>query len=176
MPNLLTFMRVPLGWYYARAAHQPRRATAVLGIALFTDMLDGWLARHWHASSAVGSVLDGLADKLFAAQAVGALVHIGRLSPRQALLLFTRELGEAALALAIVAHPATRWSWPRWEHATTAGKVTTALQAMAYFAAQFQWRCRNALTWATALMGALTALTYWQRERDRLRTVTPWTG
>jgi CDP-diacylglycerol--glycerol-3-phosphate 3-phosphatidyltransferase/cardiolipin synthase len=58
-------------WRYA--------AIAVFLIASLSDALDGYLARHWNQRSALGALLDPIADKLLL---LAALVTLG-LSPMQ---------------------------------------------------------------------------------------------
>ena len=56
------------GWRYA--------AIAVFFIASISDALDGYLARHWNQRSALGALLDPIADKLLL---LAALVTLGLL-------------------------------------------------------------------------------------------------
>jgi len=62
-------------WRYA--------AIAVFTIASLSDALDGYLARNWHQGSALGALLDPIADKLllFAALITLGLVPVGHLRP-----------------------------------------------------------------------------------------------
>jgi CDP-diacylglycerol--glycerol-3-phosphate 3-phosphatidyltransferase/cardiolipin synthase len=53
-------------WRYA--------AVAVFFIASLSDLLDGYLARHWNQRSALGALLDPIADKLLM---LAALVTLG---------------------------------------------------------------------------------------------------
>jgi CDP-diacylglycerol--glycerol-3-phosphate 3-phosphatidyltransferase/cardiolipin synthase len=53
-------------WRYA--------ALAVFFIAAFSDLIDGYLARHWNQRSALGALLDPIADKLLL---LAALVTLG---------------------------------------------------------------------------------------------------
>jgi CDP-diacylglycerol--glycerol-3-phosphate 3-phosphatidyltransferase/cardiolipin synthase len=58
--------RADEGWRYA--------AVAVFFIAALSDLVDGYLARHWNQRSALGALLDPIADKLLL---LAALVTLG---------------------------------------------------------------------------------------------------
>lgn len=62
-------------WRYA--------AIAVFVVAAVSDAVDGYLARHWNQRSALGALLDPIADKLllFAALVTLSLVPLGNLHP-----------------------------------------------------------------------------------------------
>lgn len=73
LPNLLTVIRLLLvpcffaGLYYEYAGHTwldwPIRI--LLLVIIFSDFLDGYLARRWNTISEFGRLLDPMADKLF---------------------------------------------------------------------------------------------------------------
>ena len=58
-------------------------ALAVFAIAGISDAVDGYLARHWNQGSALGALLDPIADKLllFSALVTLSLIPIGHLHP-----------------------------------------------------------------------------------------------
>jgi phosphatidylglycerophosphate synthase len=75
LPNALTTLRLLLAalfftllsFYQYEGRGDPRllsTAFIVYGVALFTDFLDGYLARKWNAASAFGRVVDPFADKI----------------------------------------------------------------------------------------------------------------
>jgi CDP-diacylglycerol---glycerol-3-phosphate 3-phosphatidyltransferase len=49
-------------------------ATAVFAIAMATDQIDGWLARRWNQTSAFGSLVDPIADKVLVLAALVMLI------------------------------------------------------------------------------------------------------
>lgn len=84
LPNLLSVARVPLAVafpLYASNASNAAIALGVLGAAGVTDVLDGWLARKLDQATPTGAMVDGIADKVFAASVLGTLVASERLSP-----------------------------------------------------------------------------------------------
>src|ERR1700729_1273432 len=58
-------------------------AIAAFVIAGVSDAVDGYLARHWNQGSALGALLDPIADKLllFAALVTLSLIPLGHLRP-----------------------------------------------------------------------------------------------
>lgn len=123
VPNLLTVLRLMLA---AALPFVPRdqRLLVVLSAAV-SDGLDGWIARRFHATSHVGRLLDGAADKAFALSVVSTLVHDGSISLGQGLLVLTRDLIVTGLAVRAVAQRA--WSAFRHMRPRLSGKLTTLL-------------------------------------------------
>ncbi len=66
LPNLLSLLRIalvpPVVYYLLQHNYMP--ALVLFVIAGVTDSLDGWLAKHFGWESALGKILDPLADKL----------------------------------------------------------------------------------------------------------------
>ena len=83
IPNLLTYARilaVPgivacLFFFEGTAARWV--ATFMFAAACITDFLDGYLARLWSQQSALGRMLDPIADKLLVGATLLMLVHTG---------------------------------------------------------------------------------------------------
>jgi CDP-diacylglycerol--glycerol-3-phosphate 3-phosphatidyltransferase len=67
-------------------------AAVVFAFAAGTDFLDGYLARRWAVSTALGSFLDTTADKLLVSAALIALVDVDRASAWIAAVVIGREL------------------------------------------------------------------------------------
>ncbi len=66
LPNLITVSRIALvPWLIWLLLHGSLElALLVLAVAATTDWLDGCIARRWHQQTALGQLLDPLADKL----------------------------------------------------------------------------------------------------------------
>lgn len=67
VPNILSFVRLCLipviVWLYCGAENY-RWAAIAVGISGLTDVVDGYIARHFHMVSDLGKILDPVADKL----------------------------------------------------------------------------------------------------------------
>jgi cardiolipin synthase len=113
LPNLLTYGRllaVPvlvLCFYienYAATGHTASRwfSFAVFIAASVSDFFDGYLARAWKQQSAIGRMLDPIADKLLVATALMLLVSgpeptIGGWSLLAAIVILIREISVSGL-------------------------------------------------------------------------------
>ena len=78
LPNLLTYGRllaVPIVCGLLLIGGEQARwlAFAVFVLAAITDFFDGYLARRWHQQSALGRMLDPIADKVLVAAVLLAL-------------------------------------------------------------------------------------------------------
>ncbi|HXH72614.1 MAG TPA: CDP-alcohol phosphatidyltransferase family protein [Mariprofundaceae bacterium] len=79
IPNLLTLARILLTPFivYAIVDNRPVLALLLMGVAGFTDMLDGAIARYFNQRSTVGAYLDPLADKLMLIRTIVTLFLLG---------------------------------------------------------------------------------------------------
>lgn len=81
LPNILTYGRIAavpalVGCLFFLPGDVGRWcALAVFVVACITDWLDGYLARIWNQQSALGRMLDPIADKLLVGAALMMLVH-----------------------------------------------------------------------------------------------------
>ncbi len=99
-PNLLSLIRLLLGPAVAAAilAGSDTYAIVLLGVALATDFLDGWWARHAGLSTELGRVLDPLADKVLVAATLVALLLESRVPRELAFLVLLRDATLLTLA------------------------------------------------------------------------------
>jgi len=85
VPNMLTYVRilaVPLlaACFYLEGDLANWLALAIFVLAAITDFFDGYLARAWDQQSALGRMLDPIADKLLVSVVLLMLVHSGTIS------------------------------------------------------------------------------------------------
>lgn len=105
LPNLLTYGRilaVPalVACFYLESATGRWLSFAVFIAASISDFLDGYLARAWQQQSAIGQILDPIADKILVATALVLLVWsgtIGSWSLLAALVILIREISVSGL-------------------------------------------------------------------------------
>jgi CDP-diacylglycerol--glycerol-3-phosphate 3-phosphatidyltransferase len=129
LPNLLTLTRILLipVFVILFATPTPDRslsAAVIFAVAALTDLLDGYLARRSGQVTALGKLLDPIADKLLVLSALILLVNVDRVSALVAILIIAREVavtGVRAIAASEGMMIATE----------TTGKYKMALQVVA---------------------------------------------
>ncbi len=101
LPNLLTYGRILAVPAFAACfllmRHDTGRwlALIIYAAACLTDWLDGYLARAWHQQSALGRMLDPIADKLLVGTALLVLVWdntIDNVTIWAAIIILCREI------------------------------------------------------------------------------------
>jgi cardiolipin synthase len=133
IPNLITLMRLavlPI-FLYSIASERPVAALVLFVVAGVSDGLDGFLARSLHMKSAVGAVLDPIADKLLmissyimlAIPSYRARVHIPE---ALTFIVISRDVLMLLVALVIVLVTGMK-DFP----ATFFGKTNTVIQILA---------------------------------------------
>jgi CDP-diacylglycerol--glycerol-3-phosphate 3-phosphatidyltransferase len=67
-------------------------AAALMVLAIFSDFLDGYLARRWEITTVFGAFLDQITDKVLVSGALFGLVAIGRVWAWAAFVIVAREI------------------------------------------------------------------------------------
>ncbi len=182
IPNILTLGRLVAAPFVLLAfVLLPRPAADAAACALFvlaalTDWLDGALARAWGQFSALGRMLDPIADKAIVAIALAALCGVYSLHWSVAAPTAVIVLRETAVA-GLREHLAGALALP----VTRAAKLKTAAQMTAIAlllgagaagaAADALHVAGAALLWVAAFLTALTGWDYFSRSLDHLRKV-----
>ncbi len=167
LPNVLTMLRIALVPFFVwfliadapglQSEAGPWRwaAAAAFAVAIYTDKLDGDIARSRNLVTDFGKIADPIADKLLIGSALVMLSVLGELPWWVTVVILVREWGITALRFFVIRYgviPASR-----------GGKLKTVIQTAAIFlyllplAAVMPW-----LTWAAfAVMMVAVLITVW---------------
>lgn len=111
VPNLITLVRLaclPLFLWLLFGAGDQTGAAILLGALGATDWVDGYVARRFHQVSALGKVLDPLADRLLVVTAVVAIIVHGAVPVWFGAATLARELVVSVAVLLLASLGATR--------------------------------------------------------------------
>ena len=133
LPNILTMLRIVLVPFFVwflledNSQHGLWRWAAVVAfaVAIYTDKLDGDIARSRNLVTNFGKIADPIADKLLIGSALVLLSALGELPWWITILILVREWGITALRFFVIRYgvmPASR-----------GGKLKTAVQTVAIF-------------------------------------------
>ena len=156
LPNIISSSRLLLAAGFAVVTDADRRL-GLVGLAAFTDFLDGWIARRAEWTTKWGALLDPIADRVFALVAVLTFVVTGQLSVAGALVMISRDIMTAIGFLVARIIP---WLRPVEFKARPLGKIVTVLQ-FATFVALLRfpgavWVC----LWLVGIVSALSVVDY----------------
>lgn len=127
IPNILSAVRCLMGLLLF--LYPPLLSLPYVFIGGLTDFADGWIARRYRISSRLGTWLDPLGDKLFAAAVVYTLWNLSLLQPWQIAALFSRDIALVLFGLEIgLFGQYRRWSVQSFMF----GKWATALQFLLF--------------------------------------------
>jgi cardiolipin synthase len=174
VPNILTYGRIaaaPLvgATYYIPGNWGPWIAFTIFVIASITDYFDGYLARAWKQQSALGRMLDPIADKLLVSVAILVLAQDGMFDGTSfwaAVIILMREVFVSGLreflAELRVSLPVTRFA--KWKTTMQLIAVAALLIAPALQGARHGFIVNLGLTffWATALVTLYTGYDYFR--------------
>lgn len=85
VPVVLFFLFLDTRWFCLLA-------TVLFGLAGFTDLIDGYLARRVNQVTILGKFLDPLADKVLVSSALVMLVQLNRVSAWVAIVIICRDI------------------------------------------------------------------------------------
>jgi CDP-diacylglycerol--glycerol-3-phosphate 3-phosphatidyltransferase len=123
LSNGLSFLRAPLALLFL-SDNTALRVLAIV-LAMFTDSIDGYLARRYRSTSQFGAILDPAMDKFFVLFALGVFLLEGKIEIWQGCAMISRDffLCFFGIYLSLSGHwHAYQCKAIRW------GKITTALQ------------------------------------------------
>jgi cardiolipin synthase len=174
LPNVLTYGRIaaaPLvgATYYIPGNWGPWIAFTIFVVASVTDYVDGYLARAWQQQSALGRMLDPIADKLLVSVAILVLAVDGMFDGTSfwaAVIILMREIFVSGLreflAELRVSVPVTRLA--KWKTTMQLIAVAALLIAPALQGARqgFIVNIGLAFFWATAIVTLYTGYDYFR--------------
>ncbi|NGX26370.1 MAG: CDP-diacylglycerol--glycerol-3-phosphate 3-phosphatidyltransferase [Chlamydiae bacterium] len=142
LSNGLSLLRAPLALLFLSQSLTLRLSAIIL--AMFTDALDGFLARRRRSTTQLGAVLDPAMDKLFVFIALSVLLYEHQFEVWQALAMITRDIFLCIFGIYLKLSgkwQAYQFRSIRWGKATTALQflvlilltVKVAIPAFAYF-------------------------------------------
>lgn len=143
---------------FAFPALPPEARVPLILAAALSEFLDGYLARRWKVITSLGQLLDPIADKLFILATIGVLIHEGRVSVLQFVLLAARDIvvaiGSASVVfenrLQSIPHLKPRWS----------GKIATTFQFSLLIVLFTDWAIARPLLLITIFLSVLSAIDY----------------
>jgi cardiolipin synthase (CMP-forming) len=173
-PNILTYARIaatPLvgATYYIPGNWGPWIAFTIFVVASISDYFDGYLARMWQQQSALGRMLDPIADKLLVSVAILVLAVDGMFDGTSfwaAVIILMREIFVSGLreflAELRVSVPVTRLA--KWKTTMQLIAVAALLIAPALQGARQGFIINLGLTffWATAIVTLYTGFDYFR--------------
>lgn len=169
LPNVLSALRLPLALVFPFVAANARVALVVLVLAALTDVFDGWLARKLGQVTAVGAVVDPIADKVFATTVVITLLLRHQMPTWGLPALLAREILEAPLVAWVLVSQSFRGARKAAARANIPGKLATVVQFVAVLSAIAVPELLEASLIAAAVAGVLAGVSYWHRELHRVR-------
>ena len=152
--DLLSGLRIPFAIAFPFVGTPTR--LGLLAAAAATDLLDGPLARRY-GSSRFGTLIDPVADKLFAASAFGVVAVSRKLELYEVAAVLLRDLIAAvAFGVTIVSRR------PRAIPARAGGKAVTVGQMLTLVAFLLDSPLLRPMAWATAAVGLYAIWDYYR--------------
>lgn len=133
LSNSLSFLRIPLAFLFISESVN-LRCFAII-VAMFTDSIDGYIARRNHSVSRFGAFLDPVADKFFVYFAIIILLLEGKLQVLQMIVMLSRDIVIFGYGVVMILLGKARSIVFR---SIRAGKVATALQFFVLFILVFE--------------------------------------
>ena len=171
IPNLLTAARLLAAPYilYLLWTAEYRTALVWFAIASATDVLDGFIARRFHAASKIGALLDPIADKVLLSGSFLTLGLKGVIPWWLMAIVLGRDLLILGFAIVALAR-GTRREFPPsvWGKASTAAQIACVLFAVGYTAAITPLIVATILGWIAATLTIWSGVHYFFRVSRRV--------
>jgi cardiolipin synthase len=174
VPNLFTLVRVLLTPIIVSdiLKHRAFDALAIFAIAAATDLIDGYLARHFGATSATGAFLDPIADKLLMGGVYLALAIVDSVPWWLVAVIFGRDfLIVIASAVALRLTKLRAFPPSVWGKASTFFQIMTAVASLGRdaFGNPLLIKAAAVIVWPTLAMTIWSGIHYGWRGARLLR-------
>jgi CDP-diacylglycerol--glycerol-3-phosphate 3-phosphatidyltransferase/cardiolipin synthase len=162
--GLLTLSRLSMAVAAPAFTHDPQALAMLLALAMFTDVIDGPIARATGQVSRTGAMIDGFVDKVFLVNFAWTL-SVGDWVPYWILLpWFVREIVQGAM------FPFMVWRYfvgqAPWPEPSNVGKVATVALAIAMFGGLYgSAAVLYGFTALCGVTGVLAVIGYWHRDK-----------
>ncbi len=153
IPNILSLLRIPLALVFFQQ-NVVLRAVVVL-LALCSDGLDGYIARHYRQTSRLGTVLDPLTDRFFVIVAVSVFYTENRIQAWQVAAMFCRDFSILLFGFYLFLKGSLAEYYLR---AIWCGKVTTVVQLAVLLSLVLNLFVPNIVYYILIALGALALI------------------
>jgi cardiolipin synthase (CMP-forming) len=163
LPNLLTAARLIAAPFilYLLWTGAYRTALVWFSIASFTDVLDGYIARRFHAGSRLGALLDPIADKVLLSGSFLILGLKGIIPFWLMALVLGRDLLILGFAIIALGRKRRRDFPPSvWGKASTAAQIAYVLFAVGHEATITPLMVATILGWTSATLTVWSGIDY----------------
>ena len=171
VPNILTMFRLllvpPMAIYLAEG--RLTLAGSLFAIAAITDFADGWIARHFNATTTFGRLVDPIADKALVGTAVALMWWNGLLPAWFAAVVAVRELFVviASIHARVTGRTAEIRAGPIGKAGAATQMLLIGIVLLPVPAALKDARVLNALMLLATLLTLVSAVRYATRARQR---------
>ena len=163
LPNTISLSRVVLALAFVLFS-EPWDRIALIAVAGFTDLIDGWLARRAKSESTTGELLDPIADRVFVLVAISTYLIEDKLTTGQYFIFLTRDLATAVGFIVAKIIPVLR---PAVFRARILGKIVTVVQLITLLAIIIVPELTNILVITIGVISAASIIDY---------TIALWRG
>jgi len=171
IPNLLTAARLLAAPYILYLLWTAEYRTALVGFAIAsaTDVLDGFIARRFHAASKIGALLDPIADKVLLSGSFLTLGLKGVIPWWLMAIVLGRDLLILGFAIVALAR-GTRREFPPsvWGKASTAAQIAYVLFTVGHEAAITPLIVATILGWISATLTLWSGVDYFIKMSRRV--------
>jgi CDP-diacylglycerol--glycerol-3-phosphate 3-phosphatidyltransferase len=164
LPNILSFLRLPLAFVFLQP--NPAYRAFALILALITDGLDGFIARRYRMVNPIGTLLDPLMDKFFVFFVLIIFISENRLTWGQACCLISRDFALVFYGCYLAFRG--KLDNARFR-AIWSGKITTVLQLVVILCLIFYENIWPFVYGISLILGIIAFIELYNTEKDHMK-------